>query len=386
MDTPNNRFKYYVLGGLLALILIVVGLEKLAANDPDLNPSNPSVGSDTAADTKIRGKVEAPVTLVEYSDFQCPACAAYHPLTKQLAQDFPDTLKIVFRHFPLVKIHPNAMPAARAAEAAHAQGKFWEMHDTLFEHQQDWAKQSDPNKTFVSYAQTLGLDIDKFQADINDSAIGSIIQTDLERGNQDDVPGTPTFFLNGSKLQSPQSYEEFKQVIEEAVKNTPTKTTEASEETPQTEAQTTLEHADFAVYINGKKANFAQPQYQSPTGQEKDKAIYLRDNKGHILHKHEAGATLGRFFKSLGMEFSNTCFTFDTGHKYCNTDTNTLRLFVNGQPNDQFESYEPKDLDRILITYGPKDTNVDEQLKAVTDEACIYSNQCPERGAAPEEE
>jgi protein-disulfide isomerase len=216
METTDNRFKYFLVGGVVLLALVVFGLYRLADSDPNIQ-ARQAVSTDTTADTKVKGKADAPVTLIEYSDFQCPACGAYYPLAKKLAEEFPDTLKIVYRHYPLTRIHPNAMPAARAAEAARRQDKFWEMHDMLFEKQKEWSGQSDATETFVSYAQSIGLDIDRFKKDLEDSSVGVDVKTDQALGDRDKVQGTPTFILNGEKLANPSNYEDFKKKIEDAI-------------------------------------------------------------------------------------------------------------------------------------------------------------------------
>ncbi|MDD5084146.1 MAG: thioredoxin domain-containing protein [Candidatus Moranbacteria bacterium] len=206
-----------IAGGLLLFGLLVFGLEKLASQDEDLRTVTTQA---TAADTKIQGKAEAPVTLIEYSDFQCPACAAYAPLVKNLGQDFPDTLKIVYRYFPLTSIHKNATISAKAAEAAHRQGKFWEMQELLFQHQNDWAKSENPTDSFQSYAQAIGLNIDQFNADMQDASIIDPIKSDEAMGSEANIPGTPSFFLNGKKIENPEDYEAFKKLIEDEIAKT----------------------------------------------------------------------------------------------------------------------------------------------------------------------
>jgi protein-disulfide isomerase len=192
--------------------LLVFGLEHLASQDETVSSASTQV---TDADTKVQGNKDAAVTLLEYSDFQCPACATYEPLVQKLHEEFPDTLKIVYRYFPLTTIHKNAMISAKAAEAAHRQGKFWEMHDQLFSHQEDWAQLGDPTAKFQEYATTVGLNIDQFNTDMKDSSIGDAVKSDQDMGTAASIPGTPTFFLNGTKLAGPQNYEEFKKLVED---------------------------------------------------------------------------------------------------------------------------------------------------------------------------
>ncbi|MEX1063708.1 MAG: thioredoxin domain-containing protein [Candidatus Paceibacterota bacterium] len=164
-----------------------------------------------------KGNPEAAVTLVEYSDFQCPACGAFYPVLKQIHEDYGDQLKFVYRHFPLKQIHPNAEPAARAAEAAGLQGKFWEMHDLLFENQISWSDQRNVDETFEQYASGLGLDIDKFKEDFSSGAVKDAVDADVDGGFSAGVNATPTFFLNGEKMPSPRSYDEFLNNIIEAI-------------------------------------------------------------------------------------------------------------------------------------------------------------------------
>jgi protein-disulfide isomerase len=156
---------------------------------------------------------EAKITLIEYADFQCPACGAYYPFVKQLGQEFKN-LTIVFRHFPLAQ-HGNARVAAQAAEAAGKQGKFWEMHNMLFDNQNVWATSKFTVETFNAYAQTLGLDMTKFKTDFNAQETQDKISSDYQSGASV-IDGTPTFFLNNQKIQNPQNYDEFRNIIQQA--------------------------------------------------------------------------------------------------------------------------------------------------------------------------
>jgi len=165
----------------------------------------------------IKGNKEASVTLIEYGDFQCPACANYYPLLKDLNKDFPDDLKIVYRHFPLIQVHKNALSAAKASEAASKQGKFWEMHNLLFEKQEEWAEDGNAKDKFMSYAESLGLDIELFKSDFDSKQVQDRISDDMASGNNLKVNATPTFFLNGNKV-SPRSYDEFKNLVDREIK------------------------------------------------------------------------------------------------------------------------------------------------------------------------
>jgi protein-disulfide isomerase len=165
----------------------------------------------------VKGSAEASVTLIEFSDFQCPACRAYYPLVKQLTDEFPDDLRVVYKHFPLTTVHLNAYDAAVASEAAGVQGKFWEMHDILFERQTEWESENDPAGKFAEYAKEIGLDEEKFRSDLASSELAAGVDSDVELGNSLGVNATPTFYLKGGKISvPPQSFEQFKSLIETA--------------------------------------------------------------------------------------------------------------------------------------------------------------------------
>lgn len=154
------------------------------------------------------------VTLVEYSDYQCPACAYYHPIVDSLKNTFGGQLKVVYKDFPLNQ-HQYAALAARAAEAARNQGKFLEMHNMLFENQQRWAASGNPQPIFIGYARSLDLNIGKFQRDLNSAETQRAVMEEKKEGVQMGVSSTPTFFIDGEKVeQYPSTFEEFKALIE----------------------------------------------------------------------------------------------------------------------------------------------------------------------------
>lgn len=203
---------YVLVIGLVVTVGMIVGLVALQNNQAE-KMTNLSVA--VSADDHVLG--EGSVILVEYSDFQCPACKAYSPLLKQLQEDFQGKLTLVYRHFPLRRLHANADAAAQAAEAAGRQGKFWEMHDLIFSGQEDWAKSGNAMEKFEQYAQQLGLDLAKFKEDADSSEIKQKIQQDLNSANAMNLSGTPSFFLNGQFIQSPGSYEKFKALVDKQV-------------------------------------------------------------------------------------------------------------------------------------------------------------------------
>ena len=140
----------------------------------------------------VRGPITAPLTLLEYGDYECPFCAAAHPNVKQVLGELGDQLAFAYRHFPLTTIHPHAFTAAEAAEAAGAQGRFWEMHDLLFENQDRLSMED-----LLVYAQLLGLNMDRFVADLQRHTYEPRVREDFMTGVRSGVNGTPTFFVNG---------------------------------------------------------------------------------------------------------------------------------------------------------------------------------------------
>jgi protein-disulfide isomerase len=154
----------------------------------------------------LKGSKEAPITIVEFSDFQCPACKAVTPLITQLAEQYPDDVRIVYRHFPLNRIHPYAQLAALAAEAAADEGMFWEYHDKLFEQQTVWAKMSSVGEvedTFVMYADELGIDTGSFREKIASQQIKDRVLQDVADTTTLGLSGTPTLFVNNRRVPAP---------------------------------------------------------------------------------------------------------------------------------------------------------------------------------------
>jgi len=198
---------------LVALIIAggIFGMVKLASRPA--SETGPVISVDVVnTEDWVKGSRDAKVVLIEYSDFQCPACAFYYPILKKLAEEFGGKLAIAYRHFPLPN-HQNAKSAAYAAEAAGRQGKFWEMHDIIFDNQNKWKDKRNADEVFTDYAQGLNLNIDQFKADFASNEIrkkvGSAYQNSIKLG----LNSTPTFFLNGKKLANPRNYEEFRDII-----------------------------------------------------------------------------------------------------------------------------------------------------------------------------
>lgn len=149
----------------------------------------------------VYGKADSKVIFTEYGDFQCPGCGAAHPTVKKVLEKYKDQVAFVFRNFPLASLHPNARAAAAAAEAAGLQGKYWEMHNKLYESQAAWETLSPTERTnfFAGYANDLGLSIDKFKTDMASNEVNQKISFDQALGKKLDINATPTFVLNGKK-------------------------------------------------------------------------------------------------------------------------------------------------------------------------------------------
>jgi protein-disulfide isomerase len=162
-----------------------------------------NIGSDY-----IRASINAPVTIVEYGDYECPYTGMAYPIIKEIMKQFGDKIYFVFRNFPLNEIHPHALHAAEAAEAAAAQDKFWEMHDYLFEHQ----KALDDSH-LLEYAQKVGLDIDKFKKEISGHIYASLIDESLKTGIGSGVEGTPTFYINGVRYEDSWELRTFSETV-----------------------------------------------------------------------------------------------------------------------------------------------------------------------------
>jgi protein-disulfide isomerase len=149
------------------------------------------------------GPADAPVTLVEYGDYECPYCGMAYPIVKALQRELGPSLRFVFRNFPLAEVHPHARHAAQAAEAAAAQGKFWEMHDMLFEHQHALE-----DTDLIEYARSLGLDAERVAQELEAGTHAKRVRDDFRNGMRSGVNGTPTFFINGARYDGSWMHEQ----------------------------------------------------------------------------------------------------------------------------------------------------------------------------------
>jgi len=164
-----------------------------------------------------RGNLESKVKLVEWSDFQCPACYYYFSILKELDNRFGDQILFEYRNFPLKQIHRNAMMAAISTEAAGVQNKFWEMYDKLFENQKDWSNMNKTKfeQTLAGYAEEIGLDVEKFKFDLVSKEIADKVEASYKFAIKNKIDSTPTFFLNDNKINNPRTIDEFSKIIQD---------------------------------------------------------------------------------------------------------------------------------------------------------------------------
>lgn len=201
-----KRYLPFVIIAAVLLLAILAGTLLFRSSQRPAAQQIPSTltatapGSPGAQPPHIKGLPNAPVVLEEFGDFQCPPCASLHPELKKIEAAYGNRVSVVFRHFPLTKLHKNALAAARASEAAARQNNFWEMHNQLYVNQAKWSDTTDAQTIFNNYARDLGLDVERFTRDMNDNQTVARVLADLRRGESLGVTGTPTIFLNNREL------------------------------------------------------------------------------------------------------------------------------------------------------------------------------------------
>jgi protein-disulfide isomerase len=209
----SSRLQVWVAVVLMG-ILVIGGTPFLfgcGGGPKEAGPTTKDLSSDPLDVNKgwSKGAEQAKVVIIEFSDFQCPFCALVQPTLDRVMEHYGDQVKLIYRHFPLAKTHPYALKAAVAAEAAGNQGKFWEMHDKLYQNQE---KLSDND--LRRYAQELGLDMERFEKDLDSSQLEEKVLQDKEDGLKAGVSGTPAFFINGTYISGNQPFGKFKELIE----------------------------------------------------------------------------------------------------------------------------------------------------------------------------
>jgi protein-disulfide isomerase len=214
-----SSFEKKIISGVVIFSVLIVAIAALFINKSSLNsqPINKEQSKEILTvkkDDWIKGQPNSPITVVEYLDFECEACRVYYPITKRLKEEYGDKVSFVVRYFPLPG-HKNSMTSAMAVETAGKQGKFWEMHDILYDNQITWGeKQITDPALFIEYAKQIGLDMEKYKNDIGSQEIKDRINRDKNSANSLGIQGTPTFFINGEKIPNPKGYEDFKSLID----------------------------------------------------------------------------------------------------------------------------------------------------------------------------
>jgi len=200
-----KRYLPFVIVLGVALVTLGSGAVLYRAKRPQVKniPDTQSVSAGTDSSAHIRGKPDAPVTLEEFGDFQCPPCGQFAGFAEELLKEYDSRLRVVFRNFPL-PAHEHAREAAMAAEAAGFQGKFWEMHDTLYREQSAWSTAPNTRELFESYAGTLGLDMDQFKKDMDSDKARQRVDSDHALGDSLGIKVTPTLFINKRPVEQQQ--------------------------------------------------------------------------------------------------------------------------------------------------------------------------------------
>ena len=215
-----RRFVPFIIVALVGFITIGAGTMLYRAKRPvALTISEEkSIGKENQEPTHVRGPAQAPVTLEEFGDFQCPPCGMISGPLLEIEKDYGPKLRVIFRNFPFPN-HQHALEAAYAAEAAGLQGRYWEMHDLLYREQANWSNAPDVKQLFVSYARILGLEIDRFETDMAGPTAKARVTADQERGKSLGVKATPSIFINNQGLP-PKSLNPtaLRAAIEEALK------------------------------------------------------------------------------------------------------------------------------------------------------------------------
>lgn len=212
--------------GILATVILIAGgvflMSRGGSSSPQsakqissdiLVPKDAYVTAGIEVNSYLPASSSAKATLVEFGDYQCPACIEYHPLIKQLLTDFSGKMNFVFRNYPLSQ-HANAPITAYAVEAAGLQNKYWQMHDKVYESSGEWVTSADAKSILIGYAGEMGLDVEKFKSDIDSSVVKDRVQRDVGDGNLVNLNATPTFYLNGVKIENLKgSYQDLKNLI-----------------------------------------------------------------------------------------------------------------------------------------------------------------------------
>lgn len=209
--------------GIVAVIVVIFllakgGYKKTEDKAETANTAQASV-LEIKANDWVSGTSTAKVTIVEYLDFECEACGAFYPITTKLKEEYKDDVRLVVRYFPLPG-HKNSRTAAQAVEAAGKQGKFWEMYNLLFTKQSEWSEQQVANQDqFEKYAIEAGVNVEQWKKDVVSDEVKKRVDDSYKEAVSLNLEGTPSFFINGKRIQNPRGYESFKNLVDAALKN-----------------------------------------------------------------------------------------------------------------------------------------------------------------------
>lgn len=259
MKNIANYTKLFIIIGLLAFAFGCndkkagnnTAVKNAANGAPPTNIANAPIG---ATPPNMLGSPTATVTVEEFADFQCPTCAQVHGIMKNVQAAYGSRIKFIYRHYPLIQIHKNAYDAAVAAEAAGLQGKFWDMQNLLFSNQQAWSNASDARTIFEGYAEKLGIDVEKYKADVNGLGAKNRVDADLQRGRALNVNSTPTIYINAKSVPFEQmNIDALKQLIDAelqkagSVQNAPASSNPSSNTASNSSASSNTKSADTTV-------------------------------------------------------------------------------------------------------------------------------------------
>lgn len=214
-----RRYLPFVIVAAVALLTVAGGTQLYRAKKLPLL-KNSAAGADDTGVVHVRGHADAPVTVEEYGDFECPPCGHLAATLREVERDYGARLRVIFRHFPLV-VHPRARDAAIAAEAAGMQGHFWEMHDLLYREQGAWSKAADVRPIFYSYADVVGINAERFKQDMVSPRVRDRVAADQDRGTSVGVTVTPTLFVNNQQVPKASDPAVLRKAIDEALSAKP---------------------------------------------------------------------------------------------------------------------------------------------------------------------
>lgn len=233
MSNQKRKKKQLLNGVIIALIVLLIGSYFVSKKTNNIDPKAIESVKISEPSSHLKGNLDSEIKLIEYSDFQCPACSVAEPQIKKLVEEFGDKFQLEYRSFPLRSIHPNAQIGAQAAEAAGMQGKFWEMHDKLFENQAEWSKSFNPKKYLKQYAKEIGINVDRFIYDLESDKVKGIVNAQFDEAMNLELPGTPSFVFNGEKVNINNFINDY--LIDKTDKEIESKNKTKQEKNPDTE-------------------------------------------------------------------------------------------------------------------------------------------------------